>query len=137
MNEIGEVLLIDMESKKKMKEFVKKVADIQGWILNRDNETLNNLIEGLVENKILLGYKSCPCRLPCGNRDLDKDLICPCIYSQNDIREYRTCYCNLFMGADYYTIVKKPYLQIPERRPKEKEEAALEYLNQKGKNDEK
>jgi len=35
---------------------------------------------------------SCPCRLASGNRDWDRDIICPCIYREEDVRAYGRCY---------------------------------------------
>ncbi len=121
---------MDMETKDGMLQYCKQVAEKNGWILNKDQKTLNDLIDGLVENKKNLGYQSCPCRLACGNRELDRDLICPCDYAQKDVPEFGACYCNLYMRKDYYESIGKEYINVPERRPVEKENAALEYINQ-------
>ncbi len=119
---------MDMETKEGMLQYVKQVAKMNNWILNRDQQTVDDLIDGLVENKKTLGYQSCPCRMACGNRELDRDLICPCDYSQQDVPEYGTCYCNLYMRSDYYETINKEFIKVPERRPIEKEQAAIEYL---------
>jgi hypothetical protein len=37
------------------------------------------------------------------------------------------------MRADFYDTIDKEYVNVPERRPKEKEEAALEYINDQAK----
>ena len=100
-----------------------------GWILNKDETTLNELIDGLVVNKNKLDYQSCPCRLASGKRDLDRDLICPCDYAPSDVKEHGTCYCNLYMRADFYDTIDEPFVLVPERRPKEKEQAVLDFLN--------
>ncbi|MFW9987107.1 MAG: ferredoxin-thioredoxin reductase catalytic domain-containing protein [Candidatus Odinarchaeota archaeon] len=119
---------MDMETFKGMMEYCNKVREKNNWILNKDKETLNNLINGLVENKINYGYQSCPCRFASGNRDLDRDLICPCDYAPLDIKEYGACYCNLYLRTDYYDTIGTNYIVVPERRPEEKENAVLEYL---------
>ena len=120
---------MDMETKEGMGQYITQVAEKNNWILNGDNRTLEDLIDGLVENKKNLGYQSCPCRLASGKRDLDRDLICPCDYAASDIKEYLACYCNLYLSPDFY---KKGinYIVVPERRPIEKEKAALDYFNQ-------
>lgn len=121
---------MDMKTKEGMLQYCKQVAETNGWILNKDQNTLDDLIDGLVDNKINLGYQSCPCRLACGKRELDRDLICPCDYAQQDVPEFGACYCNLYMRADYYKSIGKEYVLVPERRPLEKENAALEYINE-------
>jgi ferredoxin-thioredoxin reductase catalytic subunit len=120
---------MDMETKEGMTEYVQQVAKKQEWILNRDIQTFDDLIEGLVNNKRSLGYQSCPCRLASGNRDLDRDLICPCDYASDDIKEHDACYCNLYLSPDFY---KKgvEFINVPERRPIEKENAVMEYIGQ-------
>ncbi|MFO8017887.1 MAG: ferredoxin-thioredoxin reductase catalytic domain-containing protein [Promethearchaeia archaeon] len=124
---------MDMETKEGMKEYCNNVCEANDWILNKDEETLNDLIEGLIENKKKLGYQSCPCRLASGKRKLDRDIICPCIYAQKDVPEYGTCYCNLFMRPDYYKTVDKDFYNVPERRPEEKEKSAFKFIAQQGK----
>ncbi len=117
-----------MKTKDGMIEYVKKVAEINKWILIKDVETFSNLIDGLVENKKSYGYQSCPCRLASGKRDLDRDLICPCNYAPLDIKEYNACYCNLYLKPKFYE-KSKDFVTVPERRPLEKENAILEYFN--------
>ena len=119
---------MDMETKEGMKQYVEQVSKTNHWILNMDSNTFNNLIDGLVENKNTMGYQSCPCRLASGNRELDRDLICPCDYAPKDIKEYGACYCNLYMREDFYETVKKDYILVPERRPAEKEKAVIQYF---------
>lgn len=119
---------MDMETTEGMLEYCGMVCKTNNWILNEDQETLNNLIEGLVENKKSHRYQSCPCRLASGNRDLDRDLICPCDYAPLDIKEYGACYCNLYLRPDFYETVGKKFILVPERRPVEKEKAVLEYF---------
>jgi len=93
-----------METTEGMKEYVGMVSQKNSWILNKDQGTFNDLIDGLVENKKSYGYQSCPCRLASGNRDLDRDLICPCDYAAE-------------------------FVNVPERRPIEKEKAVLDHFN--------
>ena len=119
---------MDMETKEGMMEYVNKICEINNFILNRDEQTLNDLVEGLVQNKKTHGYQSCPCRLASGKKELDRDLICPCDYAPKDVEEFGACYCNLYMRRDYYETVKKEYIVVPERRPIEKEKAVNEFL---------
>ena len=40
----------------------------------------------------------CPCRLAAGDREWDRDIICPCVYREPDVAEYGSCYCNLYVS---------------------------------------
>ena len=62
------------------------------------------------------------------SRDLDRDLICPCDYAPPDIKEYGACYCNLYLSSDFYE-KNVDFIVVPERRPVDKENAMLEYIN--------
>ncbi len=120
----------NMETKEGMMEYCEKICEINDWILQKDDETLQDLIEGLVENKKRYGYQSCPCRFACGKRELDRDIICPCEYVPPDIEEYGACYCNLFLSPNFYKEQAEEFKQIPERRPIEKEKASLDFVNE-------
>ena len=98
------------------------VSNHQGWRLHRNNEFLQNLIEGLQINKERYGYFLCPCRLGEGEKELDKDIICPCEYAKDDIADYGHCYCSLYQSPEFY-FSGKTSKSIPERRPEQKEEA--------------
>ena len=124
-----EEIKMDMETTEGMKKYVGMVSQKNNWILNKDQTTFNDLIDGLVENKKSMGYQSCPCRLASGNRDLDRDLICPCDYASDDTKEFGACYCNLYMRSDFYETFKTDYVNVPERRPIEKEKAVLDHFN--------
>jgi ferredoxin-thioredoxin reductase catalytic subunit len=121
---------MDMKTPEGMLEYCKQVAEKNGWILNKDDGTLNELIDGLVVNKNKMDYQSCPCRLASGNRDLDRDLICPCDYAPLDVKAHGTCYCNLYMRSDFYETVSAPFVLVPERRPREKDQAVVDFLNE-------
>ncbi|MHA1915442.1 MAG: ferredoxin-thioredoxin reductase catalytic domain-containing protein [Promethearchaeota archaeon] len=114
-----------MTTKEGMEEYVNQVAQKNKWILNKDELTFNDLIDGLVDNKNTHGYQSCPCRLASGKRDLDRDLICPCDYAPPDIEEYGACYCNLYLNLNFYERDVN-FIAVPERRPIEKEKQAVE-----------
>ena len=120
---------MDMETKEGMKQYCKQVSEKNNWILNKDEETFNDLIEGLLDNKKIYGYQSCPCRLASGIRELDRDLICPCDYAPLDIKEFNACYCNLYLHPDFYDSGLL-YVLVPERRPEDKDKGVLDYLKE-------
>lgn len=119
---------MDMETSDGMKEYVKKVSSKNNWILNKNQDAFQDLINGLVDNKKYYDYQSCPCRLASGNRELDRDLICPCNYASDDVKEFGACYCNLYLRPDYYETINKEFLVVPERRPYEKEKAVMDHF---------
>jgi len=73
-------------------EMLRKVQEPKGYFFNREREKVFDLLSGLLINRERYGYMSCPCRLASGNRDWDRDIICPCIYREEDLRTYGRCY---------------------------------------------
>ncbi|MFX1276276.1 MAG: ferredoxin-thioredoxin reductase catalytic domain-containing protein [Promethearchaeota archaeon] len=118
---------MNMETREGMIEYINKICELNNYILNKDEMTLNDLIDGLLENKKTHGYQSCPCRLATGNKELDRDLICPCDYAPLDVKEFGACYCNLYLSPDFYEKGVE-YVVVPERRPVEKTDAVHDYL---------
>ncbi|MCJ7773747.1 MAG: ferredoxin:thioredoxin reductase [Desulfobacterales bacterium] len=98
---------------------LKKIQEPKGYFFNKDKEVVFELLKGLIENKERYGYMVCPCRLSSGERDKDKDIICPCVYRQPDVEEFGSCYCNLYVSAEWNE-EKISHLYVPERRPPEK-----------------
>lgn len=74
------------------------------------------IIAGLLENEKRYGYRSCPCRLASGTKEKDADITCPCAYRNDDIKEYGTCYCSLYVSENWNKSATKK-TDIPERRP--------------------
>ncbi|HUX98203.1 MAG TPA: ferredoxin-thioredoxin reductase catalytic domain-containing protein [Candidatus Deferrimicrobium sp.] len=110
-----------MPDLEKTRKYVKMVSEHRGWPLQPDEKWLNGLIEGLATNLDRFGYRSCPCRLASGDKEQDKDIICPCQYAEPDIAEYGHCYCSLFWSKEFLAS-GKPHRNIPERRPIDKME---------------
>lgn len=100
-------------------EILSKYAESQGIRLNRDREFVLEILRGLLTNETRYGYRSCPCRLAAGAREKDKDIICPCVYRDPDIREFGSCFCGLYVSPDWNE-GKLERRQVPERRPREK-----------------
>lgn len=99
-----------------LKELLRKIQEPQGYFFNCNQEQAEALIKGLLTNKERYGYMTCPCRLASGNRDKDRDIICPCVYREPDIKEYGSCYCGLYVSKDWNDGVV-PHQHVPERRP--------------------
>jgi ferredoxin-thioredoxin reductase catalytic subunit len=97
-------------------EVLSKYAGSQGIQLNRDKEYVLEILEGLLANEARYGYRSCPCRLASGIKERDSDIICPCVYSDPDIKEYGSCYCRLYVSKEWNE-EKMKHVKVPERRP--------------------
>ena len=97
-------------------EKLKVINEKKGYYFNANRERTFDLLRGLLVNKDRYGYMACPCRLAAGSRDADKDIICPCVYREPDVKEYGTCYCGLYVTDDWNT-GKVERVVVPERRP--------------------
>ncbi len=103
----------------KLYEHLKKIQEPKGYYFNKDRKRAIELIKGLLTNKERYGYMACPCRLASGDRENDKDIICPCEYREQDVKEYGSCYCNLYV-SEQWNKGEITHEYVPERRPPEK-----------------
>jgi ferredoxin-thioredoxin reductase catalytic subunit len=94
-------------------------AQSQGIRLNKDREFVMDIMRGLLTNEQRYGYRSCPCRLAWGDKEKDKDIVCPCVYRDPDIREYGSCYCELYVSVAWNEGTME-HRRVPERRPRDK-----------------
>jgi ferredoxin-thioredoxin reductase catalytic subunit len=97
-------------------EKLKPIQEAKGYFFNKDKNMVMQLLEGLIINKERYGYMSCPCRLASGDREKDKDIICPCVYREPDVKEYGSCYCGLYVSKEWNDGLI-PHVYVPERRP--------------------
>ena len=104
---------------KQLYEMLKRAQEPKGYYFNTDKERVFDLLEALITNKNRYGYMACPCRLASGDKENDKDIICPCVYREPDVEEYGSCYCNLYVSEEWND-KKIPHSYVPERRPAEK-----------------
>ncbi len=100
----------------KLYKKLKQEAEYSGYFLNPDEEFAKELIKGLLINEKRYGYWSCPCRLACGDRSGDMDIICPCDYRDPDVGAFGACYCALYVSRSVFRKEKSP-VPVPERRP--------------------
>jgi ferredoxin-thioredoxin reductase catalytic chain len=98
---------------------LRRLQEPQGYYFNRDRQRVDELLEALLLNRGRYGYMACPCRLASGDQDKDRDIICPCIYREPDVREFGSCYCNLYVSPAWNDGLL-PHVYVPERRPPER-----------------
>jgi ferredoxin-thioredoxin reductase catalytic subunit len=87
-----------------------------GYLLNPNREDALALCEGLLTNTRRFGYPSCPCRVADGDRERDRDIICPCDYRDPDLNDWGACYCALYVTKEWMEQTTERHV-VPERRP--------------------
>ncbi len=99
-------------------EQIKIKAEKKGVFLHADKEHCLDTAENLLKNKARYGYMSCPCRLAKDNVKQDTDIICPCSYCVEDIKEQGACFC-VFLVSEEHKDDEKFFPEIDDRRPLE------------------
>ena len=105
-----------MSEVEKLYALLKKVQEPKGFYFSNDKGMVFDLIQGLMDNKNRYGYMCCPCRLAAGDREKDKDIMCPCQYREADVEKWGSCYCNLYVSKEWNE-GKIPHEYVPESRP--------------------
>ncbi len=103
---------------------LRPIQEAKGNFFNPDMDMTLDLLASLLTNKDRYGYMACPCRLASGSFDLDRDVVCPCVYRDPDVAEFGACFCGLYVSPAVRD-GEKPLPVVPERRPLEKTLAAL------------
>lgn len=85
---------------KKQKAWMKKYVAQKGYAINPNWMMSTNLSIWLTEMEDTFGKRYCPCFEPSGNAELDKKMLCPCKFIEDEIEEYGTCHCALFGAGD-------------------------------------
>ncbi len=108
-----------MMDAEKLYRILKDSQEPKGYFFNKDKQRVMELLEALLVNKERYGYMACPCRLASGDKENDRDIICPCVYREDDVAQYGSCYCNLYVSKQWNEgSIEHAY--VPERRPPEK-----------------
>ena len=115
---------VKSEDIEKLYKKLNREAGSSGYHLNSDIDLTKDLIKGLLINENRYGYQACPCRLATGEKSKDLDIICPCDYRDDDLNEYGSCYCALYVSKDILN-GKKKLGSIPERRPQKDEKRQI------------
>lgn len=108
------------EEIRKIMERLQRFAEKKDASLNPDTAITAKLVDGLLENQKRYGYWACPCRLAAGDREEDRDIICPCDYWEQDVAEFGACYCGLYVSPKVVS-GENTIQTVPERRKKKEE----------------
>lgn len=85
---------------KKQDKWIQKYTAQKNYALNPSWMMTTNLKIWLSELEATFGKRYCPCFEPSGDAQLDKKMLCPCEFIEDEIKEYGTCHCALFGSAD-------------------------------------
>ncbi len=107
------------EAALKLRDRLRAIQEPKGYFFNIDEEMTLDLLEQLLATKERYGYMACPCRFANGGYELDKDIICPCVYRAEDVKEYGSCFCGLYVN-EAWNRGETARDVVPERRPPEK-----------------
>lgn len=88
------------EQVKKQNKWIQKYTTQKNYALNPSWMMTTNLEIWLSEMEATFGKRYCPCFEPSGDAQLDKKMLCPCEFIEDEIKEYGTCHCALFGRAD-------------------------------------
>ena len=81
---------------KVLKDKIYAYATHRGYVVNDEN--VENIIAGLIENKQEFGDYYCPCRVVLDNEHYKTAIVCPCLYAPREIERYGRCKCMLLYG---------------------------------------
>ncbi len=85
---------------KKQDRWMKKYIVQKNYALNPSWMMSTNLQIWVSEMEATFGQRFCPCFEPSSDATLNKKMMCPCEYIEDEIKEYGTCHCALFGSAD-------------------------------------
>lgn len=85
---------------KKHDKWIDKYISQKGFSKNPHWMFYTNLKIWLVESEQLFGKRICPCFEPSGDSELNRKLLCPCSFAEEEIKTRGTCHCVLFGKGD-------------------------------------
>lgn len=88
------------EKKEEIRDWVEGYAKEMDFELNPVQKQCETVLTGLARNQVRFGEPYCPCRLRSGDPEKDREIICPCVYHEDEIKNEGHCHCNLFFSED-------------------------------------
>lgn len=101
----------------RLRDMLQPAQEKQGYYFNADEALTLDILEQALINKERYGYMSCPCRLASGSREKDADILCPCRYREEDVKEFGSCYCGLYVAKGWNEGKMPKDVYVPDRRP--------------------
>jgi ferredoxin-thioredoxin reductase catalytic subunit len=85
-------------TKEELKKIWEKFTVKNDFILNPDQQHVDEVADGVLVQEKKFGLKLCPCRLRDGSQQRDLELICPCNFKIQETWENQgRCWCGLFI----------------------------------------
>jgi len=81
---------------KSIRKWAEEYAASRGWHLNVNDKQLDAVVKGLARNTLRFGEQYCPCRMRTGDEEKDREIICPCIYHEDELEHDGCCHCRLY-----------------------------------------
>lgn len=72
-------------------------AKEKGFSLNPNEKIVEVILVGLLRNEAEKGELYCPCRRVTEDKEKDKEIICPCKFHEDEIKNDGHCHCFLFV----------------------------------------
>lgn len=95
---------IDPDEEAQLQETIlawaREYAAQRGWRVNPNDKQLGAVIKGLARNTARFGERYCPCRMRTGDTEKDREIICPCIFHEDEITNDGYCHCRLFFDSE-------------------------------------
>jgi ferredoxin-thioredoxin reductase catalytic chain len=79
-----------------IKEY-EEYAEKHGFMLNPNRKVVEAIVKGLLMKEEKHGARYCPCRVMTGDVEVDKKIVCPCVFHLKEVDEKGQCICRLFM----------------------------------------
>lgn len=81
-------------------QWIQKFARIKGYSINPSWMFYTNLKIWMEETLRIFGKRYCPCFEPSADAELNRKLLCPCKYLEDEIERDGMCHCKLFGRGD-------------------------------------
>lgn len=111
---------------KKHDAWIKKYARQKGYRINPHWMFYTNLKIWLAESEKTFGKRYCPCFEPGGDAEINRRLLCPCGFAEEEIQKHGTCHCVLFGKGD---LTESQFKEAEARLMKEYRSVPLKLTN--------
>ena len=92
---MSDIEIKEVEVQKLIKEY-QEYADSKGFKLNPDERALKAIVTAILKKQKKEGANYCPCRVMTGDVEKDKEIICPCVFHEDEVKTKGNCLCRLF-----------------------------------------
>ncbi|MDR1612702.1 MAG: ferredoxin:thioredoxin reductase [Planctomycetota bacterium] len=91
------------DEKARLRTRLEQYVEGQSFQFNRQPGDVDEILGAMVKRRERFGAYYCPCRVVSGDKEKDKNIICPCVYHLDELRKQGTCRCRLFVSRERKT----------------------------------